>query len=448
MATPTPNLGLVKPDMSDEVDQSIPSMATNFGVIDAATGKLSDLTTINKSSLVAAISENSSGLTTLKADVTQRAINVLSPPAGLAAAKGDGVTNDSTAIQAIINYATTAGAIIIFPPGTYVIGTTITLKNYVTIQGSGAQTTTFKFIGSNSSDCFGYYAPGGASARYIRLRDFMIQNNSTDGSAISNRGIYVSKFIERCSIENVIIVGNNKFQHGILLDSSWNTLIRNCYVSTVTVNGYHLQNNTNSIMFDHNVAVSLGQVGLYATDSGGLTVIGGDFESCGYAGIQFLGVRGALVSGSWFENNTSFDMIISKSGSQNSMGVDIHGNLCSGNNTTGWGIYVDWCNGASIVGNLSQLHTSWDMGFTVNTTNGFLAGNQATKIYNDGKAEIVYPKATAAPTTGTYKQSDYVKNSTPTELGTAGSKYVIRGFICVADGTPGTWVQDRGLTGN
>lgn len=60
----------------------------------------------------------------------------------------------------------------------------------------------------------------------------------------------------------------------------------------------------------------------------------------------------------------------------------------------------------------------------------------------------VYNAATAAPTTGTWQQGDTVRNRTPTELGTAGSKYVVTGWTCIASGTPGTWVQNRTLTGN
>lgn len=55
---------------------------------------------------------------------------------------------------------------------------------------------------------------------------------------------------------------------------------------------------------------------------------------------------------------------------------------------------------------------------------------------------------TAAPTGGTWKQGDFFVNTTPTELGTSPNKYVIIGWSCVADGTPGTWVQCRCLTGN
>lgn len=57
-------------------------------------------------------------------------------------------------------------------------------------------------------------------------------------------------------------------------------------------------------------------------------------------------------------------------------------------------------------------------------------------------------QATAAPTTGTWRQGDYVKNSNPVEAGAASSRYVIHGWVCTVSGTPGTWLQDRGLTGN
>lgn len=66
----------------------------------------------------------------------------------------------------------------------------------------------------------------------------------------------------------------------------------------------------------------------------------------------------------------------------------------------------------------------------------------------EGRMAAFYQATTAAPTTGSWAQGDFVRNSTPTEQGVAGSKYVIHGWQCVASGTPGTWVQCRFLTGN
>lgn len=65
-----------------------------------------------------------------------------------------------------------------------------------------------------------------------------------------------------------------------------------------------------------------------------------------------------------------------------------------------------------------------------------------------GSFASVDGSSTAAPTVGAGSVGDKVWNSAPTELGTAGSKYVILGWVCVADGSPGTWVQMRSLTGN
>jgi len=67
---------------------------------------------------------------------------------------------------------------------------------------------------------------------------------------------------------------------------------------------------------------------------------------------------------------------------------------------------------------------------------------------SDGRISACDLTATAVPTSGMYAKGDFVRNSAPTELGTASSKYVITGWICTVGGTPGTFVQARVLTGN
>ncbi len=52
------------------------------------------------------------------------------------------------------------------------------------------------------------------------------------------------------------------------------------------------------------------------------------------------------------------------------------------------------------------------------------------------------------PTEGTWGVGDRVVNNFPSELGSAGSKYIISEWICTAAGTPGTWHPLRCLTGN
>jgi hypothetical protein len=57
----------------------------------------------------------------------------------------------------------------------------------------------------------------------------------------------------------------------------------------------------------------------------------------------------------------------------------------------------------------------------------------------EGNVFSVHNARTAAPTTGTYAQGDFIRNSTP-----SGATPVF-GWICTASGTPGTWVA---LTAN
>ncbi len=52
----------------------------------------------------------------------------------------------------------------------------------------------------------------------------------------------------------------------------------------------------------------------------------------------------------------------------------------------------------------------------------------------------------SVPTTGSYNVGDFVKNSAPSELGGAGSKYIQLGWICTS--SPTTFLEVRTLTGN
>ena len=71
---------------------------------------------------------------------------------------------------------------------------------------------------------------------------------------------------------------------------------------------------------------------------------------------------------------------------------------------------------------------------------------QINKV-SEGQISGAYNALTSAPVTGTYAQGDYIRNKATQVLGAAGSQYVVKGWICVDSGTPGTWVEDRGVTG-
>lgn len=76
-----------------------------------------------------------------------------------------------------------------------------------------------------------------------------------------------------------------------------------------------------------------------------------------------------------------------------------------------------------------------------------LVATQVNQL-SEGQMSANYGALATAPTSGTWQVGDFVRNSAPSELGAASSKYVIFGWICTVAGTPGTWLQCRFLTGN
>lgn len=93
----------------------------------------------------------------------------------------------------------------------------------------------------------------------------------------------------------------------------------------------------------------------------------------------------------------------------------------------------------------SQTPQEYDPGTIANM---FRTIERLLNLLAEGRGTARYQSRTSAPTTGTYAQDDIVYKSGMVEAGSAGSKYVITGWVCVAGGTPGTWKEMRVLTGN
>jgi hypothetical protein len=72
--------------------------------------------------------------------------------------------------------------------------------------------------------------------------------------------------------------------------------------------------------------------------------------------------------------------------------------------------------------------------------------NQVNNL-SEGRIVATYNAQSTVPTTGSFNVGDFVPNSTISELGAPGSKYVLRGWIC-SDSDPLTFLECRFLTGN
>jgi len=150
-------------------------------------------------------------------------------------AKGDGLTNDTVAIQAAFTYAATHNCDIYFPTGTYKITSQINWTpvadvgspaNYyqfrrITITGNGASSAILQTV----ADANGIVLQGGLSGfNYASLRDFQIGCRSGTGSAL------VCKAMARSEIRNVTISGGGKY--GLWMYGSLMTSLHNVVGST------------------------------------------------------------------------------------------------------------------------------------------------------------------------------------------------------------------------
>lgn len=126
-------------------------------------------------------------------------------------AKGDGSTDDTSAIAAAVSAANAAGGgIVFFPAGTY-ITTTITIFSNVAYQGATNGATTLRLKNSTNvdlmaTDQFGTLFGGSTQAgpTRFRLSDLTLDGNKTNQSTTSYPlSIYGSNFVvERCQITN------------------------------------------------------------------------------------------------------------------------------------------------------------------------------------------------------------------------------------------------------
>lgn len=68
-------------------------------------------------------------------------------------------------------------------------------------------------------------------------------------------------------------------------------------------------------------------------------------------------------------------------------------------------------------------------------------------LMTDGRLAGTHNATTAAPASGSYAVGDFVRNSAPAEAGSAGSKYLVLGWV-VTDDDPLAFLPCRVLTGN
>lgn len=197
-------------------------------------GDLEDLTTTDKSNLVAAINEVNEDLSGVIAH--NKIYNVLDY-----GAKGDGVTDDTNAINQAIADVNTTGGVIYFPRGRYLISDTLLFTHHATtVRGDGQQTT---FILQSVTKPAIQMGDGNGLKIAMRVEDIAVSSTSGFTTQSTNTiGIYFNWCVN--STCNNTVVGD--MMCGYQLTHTGNSFLTECGYSSNLHNsvGFNIGDNS------------------------------------------------------------------------------------------------------------------------------------------------------------------------------------------------------------
>lgn len=296
-------------------------------------------------------------------------------------------------------------------------------KRAVKVQASGV-TVKGNYIESNYIDqtncpssgvtLFGSFNTVEDNKIFYKRSVYGIESNQGTGNTISKNYIEVDKAktypnARGTSVQNAIYVGST-FDCKILD----NTM-------TAPANGIYSTAQNDRLEIKGNVFLAENGSPINLSNSNGCIISDNIFNGIdGVNPYQVVTIKG-----------TTTDLLISGNLLRmGGMGVRLHGTL----------------NGVNILGNVfSKMVTAKIR--TTDVTAGLDTLNVGSGQYNDDKVSSTIPIA------GTYTRHDFViKQDRATELGTAGSKYVVLGWLRLTTGSNHVlntdWVEIRTLTGN
>lgn len=210
-------------------------------------------------------------------------------------AKGDGVTDDASAIQAAVDYAQTNLLNVYFPNGTYLINTHIFLASQrITIYGDDFYNTVIKA----GTVMDGVFAFADASQNTC----FTFKNMRIDGNNLANYGIHSAKadylLIFRVSVIHTLVAG-------ISLGYGWCNDIVECMIVGNGGNGIEFANDVNN-------AINIVNTKIFANDGIGILIRAGfsvrvtgctieKNKKCGI--LHQNGVSALTIENNYFEDN-------------------------------------------------------------------------------------------------------------------------------------------------
>jgi len=234
-------------------------------------------------------------------------------------AVGNGIADDTAAIQSAINAVTTTSGIVTFPVGTFLVSSSISLLGkYVTLQGAGMVNTVIKASSSMTS-----VIEIGESSD-VQLSPFVISDLKINGNSLATNGINV-RYRHQSVIRNTYIVGctvglkekdawinyrenvrcDNNATGIYLVGSNHNSEFNRCTVTNSSTVGFNIQ--SSGTVADGNLALLFNACDVEYCSGQGIIFNGSSatFESC-YIGEGVSGAIFTMTAGNVYVNGGYF----------------------------------------------------------------------------------------------------------------------------------------------
>lgn len=369
-------------------------------------------------------------------------------------AVGDGMHDDTAAIQAAIDTAEASGGGIVFiPAGTYIVSSTLVVdRSRVHIVGAGMGATTLKASAFVTGTILRFTGLSTTSRNFYSL----IQNLGIDGNNCSGAlGLHL-KWTSLFRLINVFIT--NCPAGGLKIEEVWDSTFWGFLITYCGTNG-------------GNAALTI--LNTNTDNSNMLRFYDGQLEHSQGYGIE---INGQYTKASIF--NISFVNVKMEKGNGpglravNILGYveDLYFDKCKVvNYYAGYGFYIDALVGSYTTIRECDFRNSTVGGTAINITNVGCRTNIVDNLFYNWNTDIAFPSqytkdvfmhgnrrkspdarpyvaidgtpvfqkqfqyfGTSTPTVGTWSRGDIIWNISP-----AAGGYI--GWVCVAAGTPGTW---------
>lgn len=201
-------------------------------------------------------------------------------------AVGDGVHDDTVAIQASLNHANITGKTLIFPKGTYVTSETLNIASCIV-------------DGCNSSIIYT------GTDKAINITDgwmLKIYNLLIQGTNNADYGIYADGKLNASLFQNIII--NGGFKNGIYLLNSWQSRLNGIYIYDCTEYGLYMTRGYNAEI--NYLRVSRCPINAYFLSMLSCKIQTIDCSAATDVALQINSCRNVTVKSLYYEDSTNY----------------------------------------------------------------------------------------------------------------------------------------------